>query len=382
MIPFLELAAQHQALEEELVKVFRDALRTASFVGGSQVASFEEEFATFCKSRYCIGVNSGTDALRFSLMAAGIGPGDEVITVPNTFIATTEAISQAGALPAFIDIHERTYNMDPNKLEDYLRIRNANSKSRKRPKAVIPIDLYGQPADMDGILEIAERYDLMVIEDACQAHGAGYFSRETNRWIKAGSMGLAAAFSFYPGKNLGACGEGGAVVTNDEAIAQEVRMLRDHGQKTKYYHEKEGYNGRLDAIQAGFLRVKLKYLDEWNEKRRKCAYRYNKMLADVDNVITPHEPPWVRPVYHLYVIRTQKREELQRHLLRNDIATGLHYPVPLHLQKAYKSLGYNMGDLPLSEKMSQEILSLPMYPELEIHQQKKIVSSIKEFFSS
>jgi dTDP-4-amino-4,6-dideoxygalactose transaminase len=272
--------------------------------------------------------------------------------------------------------------MDPNKLEDYLRIRNANSKIRKRLKAVIPVHLYGQPADMDGILEIAERYDLMVIEDGCQAHGATYFSREKNRWIKAGSMGLAAAFSFYPGKNLGACGEGGAVITNDEAIAQEVLMLRDHGQQTKYHHDKEGYNGRLDAIQAGFLRIKLKYLDEWNEKRRKCAYRYNKMLAGVDNVITPYEPPWVSPVYHLYVIRTQKREELQGHLLSNNIATGLHYPIPLHLQKAYKSLGYNMGDLPISEKLSQEILSLPMYPELEIHQLEKIVSSIKEFFSS
>ncbi|MGZ3614551.1 MAG: DegT/DnrJ/EryC1/StrS family aminotransferase, partial [Thermodesulfobacteriota bacterium] len=248
-IPFLDLVTPHRELEEELIDVLRSCLRTASFVGGEQVQGFEQEFAEFCETKYCVAVNSGTDALRFSLIAAGIGPGDEVITVPNTFIATTEAISQTGATPAFVDIDERTYNMDLNKLEDFLRIRNSQPGTRNRPAAVLPVHLYGQPADMDSILEIADKYRLIVVEDACQAHGALYYSKKDGKWKKAGSMGLAAAFSFYPGKNLGACGEGGAVTTNSEEIAQKIRMLRDHGQAKKYYHDFEGYNGRLDAIQ-------------------------------------------------------------------------------------------------------------------------------------
>ena len=259
-IPFLDLITPHQELEEELVEVYRECLRNASFVGGSQVQSFEQEFAQFCETKYCVAVSSGTDALRFALIAAGIGSGDEVITVPNTFIATTEAISQTGATPAFVDIDEQTYNMDPNKLEDYLKTQHSTLDTRNKLRAVIPVHLYGQPADMDSILEIANRYGLIVIEDACQAHGALYYSEKNKKWRKAGSMGLAAAFSFYPAKNLGACGEGGAVTTNNEDIAQKIRMLRDHGQAKKYYHEFEGYNGRLDAIQAGILRIKLKHL--------------------------------------------------------------------------------------------------------------------------
>jgi len=388
-IPFLDLKTPHRELEEELVAVFRKCVRNASFVGGAQVQGFEEEFAQFCESKYCIAVNSGTDALRFALIAAGIGPNDGVITVPNTFIATTEAISQTGATPVFVDIDEKTYNMDPNKLEDYLKFRIPQSAIRNRPKAVLPVHLYGQPADMDSILEIANRYGLIVIEDACQAHGALYYSRKDERWKKAGSMGLAGCFSFYPGKNLGACGEGGAVTTNDEAIAQKIRMLRDHGQAKKYYHELEGYNGRLDAIQCGILRIKLKHLSEWNEKRRRNALFYNDLLTEPatrnpqpgthNTILTPYEPSWSKAVYHLYIIRTKKRDELQKFLAENGINTGLHYPIPLHLQAAYKDLNLPNGDYPVTEKVAQEILSLPMFPDLTEEQIKYVSEKIKEF---
>jgi len=382
-IPFVDLKSQHQELEEELVEVFREALRNAAFVGGPEVHAFETEFAEFCETKYCVGVNSGTDALRFALIAAGIGPGDEVITVPFTFIATAEAISQAGATPAFVDIDERTYNMDPQKLEEHLKKRLTPHASRStRPRAVIPVHLYGQPADMDSILEIANRYGLIVIEDACQAHGAEYFSEKETRWKKAGSMGLAAAFSFYPGKNLGACGEGGAVTTNDEEIAQKVRMLRDHGQMRKYYHDMEGYNGRLDAIQAGILRIKLRHLPEWNEKRRQNAYRYNEFLRQLDGIISPYEPSWVRSVYHLYVVRSHDRDRLQKHLLDNNTITGLHYPIPLHLQKAYSNSRYKEGDFLVSETLASEIISLPMYPELTYEQQEQVAVKIRQFLSS
>ena len=381
-VPFLDLPAQHLALEDELVAVFRDAIRTASFIGGPQVQAFEEEFAASCGTRYCIGVNSGTDALRFALLAAGIGPGDKVITVPNTFIATTEAISQVGATPVFVDIDERTYNMDPNKLDDYLKFRNLQSAICNRPKAVIPVHLYGQPADMDAILEIAGRYGLVVIEDACQAHGAEYYSTRENRWRKAGSMGVAAAFSFYPGKNLGACGEGGAVTTDSEELAQKVRMLRDHGQSRKYHHDVEGYNGRLDAIQAGILRVKLRHLPEWTGRRRERASAYNELLESPDGLVAPFEPSWAKAVYHLYVIRTQRRDGLQRFLAERGISTGLHYPIPLHLQNAYESLGYREGDFPVSEKVASEILSLPMFPELTLDQQKQVASTMRDFLGA
>jgi dTDP-4-amino-4,6-dideoxygalactose transaminase len=402
-VPFLDLIAPHCELEEELVKVFRECLRTASFVGGSQVQGFEEEFAQFCETKYCVAVNSGTDALRFALIASGIGAGDEVITVPNTFIATTEAISQSGASIAFVDIDERTYNMDPNQLEDYLKRKfkeKGPGKKAKGPKkqkldslhpspftprltpkakAVLPVHLYGQPADMDSILEIANRYGLMVIEDACQAHGALYYSKIDDKWKKAGSMGLAAGFSFYPGKNLGACGEGGAVTTNNEKIAQKVMMLRDHGQARKYYHDFEGYNGRLDAVQCGILRIKLKYLSDWNEKRRQNASRYAQYLESLNTIITPYEPSWSKAVYHLYVIRTKKRDELQKFLSEDKINTGLHYPIPLHLQNAYKELNLPNENYPIAEKVANEILSLPMFPQLTNGQQDEVVDKIKEF---
>ena len=338
-----------------------------------------------------MGVGSGTDALRFALIAAGIGSGQIVITVPNTFIATVEAISQAGARPAFVDIDERTYNLDPENLREYVEKdctldssgKLVNRKTGTRVSAVVPVHLYGQIADMDPILDLAERYNLTVIEDACQAHGAQYFSQKENRWRTAGSLGRAAAFSFYPGKNLGACGEAGAVTTNDPEIARRVRMLRDHGQAQKYFHDMEGYNGRLDAIQAGILRVKLRHLTEWNRKRCEVAHNYNKLFQPMaDGIMTPYEPSWSRAAYHLYVIRAQDRDDLRQYLSEEHIGTGIHYPVPLHLQKAYSSLGYREGDFPDSERTSSEILSLPMYPQLRLEQQQLVASKVMNFVSA
>ncbi|MBN1569589.1 MAG: DegT/DnrJ/EryC1/StrS family aminotransferase [Acidobacteria bacterium] len=363
-IPFLDLVTPHIELEEELIAVVRKTLRTAHFIGGEEVENFEKEFASFCEVPHCIGVSSGTDALRFALLAAGIGKGDTVVTVPNTFIATTEAISQAGGEVAFVDIDERTYNMDPAKLKAYL-------ETHPKTKAVLPVHLYGQMCDMDAILDLAEKYNLIVIEDACQAHGAQYFSKKHNRWFKAGSMGKAGAFSFYPGKNLGACGEGGAVTTSDPEIAKKVQMLRDHGQAKKYYHDFEGYNGRLDAIQAGFLRVKLRHLEEWNTKRREAAARYKDLLS---GVVIPYEPDWSRAIYHLYIVRAANREALQKKLTDAGIGTGLHYPVPLHMQNAYNS---KPGEFPVAEKATSEILSLPMFPQLTAAMQEHVASQIK-----
>jgi len=378
MIPFLDLPVQHRALEKELVDVFRNALENAAFIGGHEVASFEEEFALFSDTRHCVGVNSGTDALRFALIAAGVGAGDMVVTVPNTFIATTEAISQVGAIPVFVDIDEKTHNLDPAKLAQYLE--SCDQETLDRIRAVIPVHLYGQSADMDAILALSKKHGFVVIEDACQAHGARYFSKTEDRWQKAGSLGTAAAFSFYPGKNLGACGEGGAITTNNDAIAKTARMLRDHGQAQKYYHDLEGYNGRLDAIQAGILRVKLKHLSDWTNKRRDHAQTYNRLLRDVDGVATPNEPSWAQGVYHLYVIRTHRRDALQQFLADAGIATGLHYPLPLHLQKAYAGLGYREGAFPVAEKTAKEILSLPMFPELTSDQIEQVCDRIRHFF--
>jgi dTDP-4-amino-4,6-dideoxygalactose transaminase len=384
-IPFLDLVSLHKELEAELIPVFQKVLRTAGFVGGPMVEEFEREFAKFCDAKYCVGLASGTDAVRFALMAAGVQNGDIVVTVPHTFIATTEAISQAGARPDFVDIDERTYSMDPIKLQEYLEKecyldqetgRPFNRKLKAPVTAVVPVHIYGQCADMDPIMELARRYKLIVVEDACQAHGAQYFSREENRWRTAGSMGHAGAFSFYPGKNLGACGEAGAVTTNDEAMAKKMRMIRDHGQAKKYYHDMEGYNGRLDALQAGLLTVKLRHLAEWNRKRQEAAKRYHEMLATIEGVVAPYQPEWSRPVYHLYVIRVQDREGLQKHLAAAKVDTGIHYPIPLHLQKAYENFGYKQGDFPVTERTASEILSLPMYPSLTSSQQHHVVQSI------
>jgi dTDP-4-amino-4,6-dideoxygalactose transaminase len=390
-IPFVDLVTPHKELQNELMAVFQGALQTAGFVGGPMVEGFEREFAAFCDAKYCVGVNSGTDALRFALTAAGVKPGDIVLTVSMTFIATTEAISQAGARPDFVDVDERTYTMDPEKLNAYFREqcdvdpatgRAMHRKLKKPVTAVVPVHLYGQTADMDPIMEIAARHKLIVVEDACQAHGAEYFSKKENRWRKAGSIGHAAGFSFYPGKNLGACGEGGAVTTNDEGIARAVRMIRDHGQSKKYYHDIEGYNGRLDSIQAGFLSVKLKYLPRWNQQRVECAQRYNELLASMSESVTlPFQPSWSRHVYHLYVVRTARRDELQSHLNEAGIGTGIHYPIPVHLQRAYDSMGWKQGDLPVTEEVSQQILSLPMYGGLRSDQQQRVAEMVSEFAS-
>lgn len=389
-IPFLDLVTPHRQLKEELTEVFLKALGTAGFIGGPMVAQFERDFAMFCDADHCVGLSSGTDAVRFALIAAGVKPGDTVVTVPNTFIATAEAISQAGAQPDFVDIDERTYNMDPEKLREYLEVqcyfdagKLKNRKTGLPVTAVVPVHLYGQMADMDPILELAERYKLVVIEDACQAHGAEYFSRKDNRWKKAGSMGVAAAFSFYPGKNLGACGEGGAVTTNDAEMARNIRMLRDHGQSQKYYHDVEGYNGRLDAIQAGILQVKLGRLREWNDQRRACAARYQELFSLASEGVTlPYEPTCSKAVYHLFVIRVQDRIQLQKHLGEAEVGTAIHYPIPLHQQKAYAHLNFPDGSFPVTERVAKEILSLPMFPGLEENQQISVAKHVLEFVSA
>jgi dTDP-4-amino-4,6-dideoxygalactose transaminase len=388
-IPFLDLVTPHVELEQELTGVFRQALSTGGFIGGPMVEDFESAFAAFCDTKCAIGVNSGTDALRFALTACGVHDGDVVLTVPHTFIATTEAISQVGALPEFIDIDDRTYNMSVEKLAFYLEERCTRTSSGKllsdrsgRPvTAVVPVHLYGQMADMDGILELAEEYGLTVIEDACQAHGAECFSRRLNRWVKAGSMGRAAAFSFYPGKNLGACGEAGAATTNDSEVARKIRMLRDHGQAQKYYHDVEGYNGRLDAIQAGILSVKLARLAGWNAQRRERADEYNRLLSSNEAVICPYEPSWSRAVYHLYVVRTSDRGGLMEHLKAAGIGTGIHYPVPLHQQKAYAWLNYEDSAFPVTSRVAAEIVSLPMFPHLTVGQQAEVAKEIGSFTS-
>jgi len=363
-VPFIDLKIQYKQIEHEVAPMITEAMANGAFIGGEQVSCFETEFAEFCNSSYCVGVNSGTDALRFALMAVGVGPGDEVITVPNTFIATTEAISQVGAKPVFVDVYPDTCNMDISKIQD---------KITESTKAVIPVHLYGQSANMDPILEIAKKNNIAVIEDACQAHGAKYKNR------KAGSMSAVGCFSFYPGKNLGAFGEGGAIVTQDEDIAQKIRMIRDHGQRKKYFHDLEGYNGRLDAIQAGVLRIKLKRLDDWNKARRQNAAYYNELLSEIPSVTLPTEDEFADSVYHLYVILIDDRDELQKFLDSNGIATGLHYPLPLHLQKAYAHLGCKKGDFPVTENIADRLLSLPMFPELTREQIEYVVESIKEY---
>jgi len=386
-VPFVDLVAQHAELKDELTAVFHRALASASFIGGPMVQAFEEEFGRFCGTRYCIGVGSGTDAVLFALIAGGVRPGDVVITVPHTFIATTEAITHAGALPEFVDVDGSTCNLDPDRLREYLEERctldgsgrPVSRRSGRPVTAIVPIHIYGQPADMDPILDLAERFNLTVIEDACQAHGAEYFSRKTGTWRKAGSIGRAAAFSFYPGKNLGACGEAGAITTDDEEVAQAARMLRDHGQSRKYDHDIEGYNGRLDAIQAGLLSAKLTRLAGWTKARRERAKTYDELLRGARDIVPVIEPDWARGVYHLYVVRVQQRAEVIAELSGAGIATGIHYPIPLHLQRAYVSLDYAPGEFPSAERAAAEVLSLPMFPQLTAEQQERVVQALLRF---
>lgn len=391
-IPFVDLVASHVQLQEELLDAVKGVLTTAMFIGGPMVEQLEQEFAKFCGAKYCVGVSSGTDALRFALLASGVGKDDIVITVANTFAATVEAIVQAGATPQFVDVDPQTFNMSAGSLRDFLQ-RQCDPPARGRlpvhrtsgrvVKAIMPVHLYGQMCDMDAIMAVAEEYGLMVFEDACQAHGSEYFSERNKTWQKAGSIGRAAAFSFYPGKNLGACGEAGAVTTNDEDLARRVRMIRDHGQSRKYLHQVEGYNGRLDAMQAALLRVKLPFLKEWNESRRALAGNYNQLLSNVENIRTPYEPSWSRAIFHLYVIVcTQRRDQLQSYFTERSIGTGLHYPIPLHVQPAYAYLGCPEGALPVTELLAGQILSLPMYPQLTREQQEYVAETLHQFFEA
>ncbi len=365
-VPFLDLKAQYASIRDEISSCLQQVLDNTAFAGGPFVKQFEKEFASFCQTDFAIGLGSGTAALWAAIQGLGIGESDEVITTPNTFIATAEAISFSGAKPVFVDIDEQTYNMNPQLLEDAIT---------PKTKAIIPVHLYGQTADMDPIMEIAKAHGLYVIEDACQAHGAEYKNQ------RSGSIGDAGCFSFYPGKNLGAYGEAGIVATNNARLKEKIQMFRDHGQMKKYYHSMIGWNARMDGFQGAVLSVKLKYLDEWNKARRKNAKRYNDLLANINGIITPTEADYAKHVYHLYVIRAPKRDKLLTALAENDVFCGIHYPVPLHLQDAYSSLGYKKGSFPITEKCAEQLLSLPMFPELTPEQIEHVVEKIKGFIN-
>ncbi|MDP2968757.1 MAG: DegT/DnrJ/EryC1/StrS family aminotransferase [Deltaproteobacteria bacterium] len=372
MVPFFDLTRQYKAIEEEILSATKRVFEKGRFILGEEVSAFEEEFARYCGVRYGVGVNSGTDALYLALKAAGIGKGDEVITVANSFIASALAISFTGAKPIFVDIEPETYNLDPNALEHLLKRQRTTGK-KQRIKAILPVHLYGHPAEMGAIMEIADRYDLHVIEDACQGHGAEYKGK------KAGSFGTLGCFSFYPTKNLGGSGDGGMVITDEKKLYEKLRLLRCYGEKKKYEHILQGGNSRLDEIQAAILRVKLRYLDRWNEQRRRKALIY-KRKVEGSGVICPIEKEGARHVYHLFVIRSKKRNGLQTFLKGKGIDTLIHYPIPIHLQKAFVELGYQRGDLPVTERYAQEILSLPFFPELSEGEINEVGDQVKNFF--
>jgi len=366
MIPFLDLKAQHAAIRGELNAAIDRVFESSQFVLGREVEQFEHEFASYCGVRHAAGVNTGTSALHLAMLASGIGPGDEVITVPFTFVATVAAIRYTGATPVLVDVDPQSLTIDVNQIEKAIT---------SRTKAILPVHLYGQMADMDRIMAIARRHELLVIEDACQAHGAEFHGR------RAGSIGDLGCFSFYPGKNLGACGEGGMVVTSNEEYIRRVRMLRDWGQSRKYCHELLGFNFRLEGMQGALLRVKLRYLDDWTEARRVRAARYAGALEGAD-VVTPIESPGTRHVYHVYAVRTSNRSELQQALERDGIQTNIHYPIPVHLQPAHADLGYEPGDFPVSEAAAREVLSLPMYPELPLESLERVADSVRKHAAS
>ena len=362
-VPFLDLKAHHAPLREEFDLAIRQVIDSGAFASGPAVACFEEAFAAFCNCEHAVGLGSGTEAVWLALLACGVGPGDEVITVPSTFMATAEAITYAGATPVFVDVDERTYTMNAAALPRALT---------KRTKAIVPVHLFGQMADMDAILRFAKQHRLVVIEDAAQAHGAEYKKHP------AGSMGQVGCFSFYPGKNLGALGEAGAVVTNNVALRDTIRTLRDHGQVRKYHHGMIGWNCRMDAIQGACLSIKLRHLERGNDLRRAHAQRYTDGFSGNEEVITPLEADYSRHVYHVYAIRVKQRDEVMKQLERKGIGCGVHYPVPVHLQKAYSSLGYGRGDFPVSEAIADEFLSLPMYPELRSDQIDYVIEAVGE----
>ena len=361
-VPFLDLKAHHAPIREQLDAAIRDVIDAGAFAGGPFVAKFEKEFAAYCGASHAVGVGNGTDALWFALLALGVGPGDEVITVPSTFMATAEAISYCGARPVFVDIDESIYNMDPALVEKAIT---------PRTKAIIPVHLFGQCADMDPILAIGGRHGIPVVEDACQAHGATYKGR------RAGTMGAAGCFSFYPGKNLGALGEAGATITSDPALAAKMQVLRDHGQARKYYHSHIGWNGRMDGIQGAVLSVKLKQLEVANVRRRAHALLYDQLLGGMEEVITPVQAPFNQSVYHIYAVRVKDRDQVLQSLAEKGISCGIHYPVPVHLQEAYRFLGQGKGSFPVAERCAEEFLSLPMYPELAREQVQAVADELR-----
>jgi dTDP-4-amino-4,6-dideoxygalactose transaminase len=371
MVPFLDLTRQYKRIKGEILSATLRVYEKGRFILGEEVSAFEKEFSHYCGVRYGVGVGSGTDALYLALKAAGIGEGDEVVTVANSFIATALAISFTGAKPLFVDIDPKTYTMDPNHLELLLKHQKAKGSGRKI-KAILSVHLYGHPAEMDSIMEIADRYDLIVIEDACQAHGAKYGKK------KVGSFGAMGCFSFYPTKNLGGYGDGGMVVTNHKRHDQNLRLLRCYGERKKYEHILKGHNSRLDEIQAAILRVKLKYLDQWNGERRRKAKIYTRMLSPL-GVVCPSEKKEVRHVYHLYTIKTKKRDSLQAFLKKKGIETLIHYPIPIPLQKAYQELGYGRRDFPMTNLWSRKILSLPFFPEMKESEMEEVAEGIRSF---
>ncbi len=366
-VPFVDLKWQMTIIGDEAEPRIQAVLRNCNFILGAEVEEFEKAFAAYCGCRRAIGVASGLDAIKLILRALGIGPGDEVITAANTFIATALAVSSVGATPVLVDIDRRTFNINPRLIEERIT---------PRTKAILPVHLYGQPADMDPILDIAQRRNLLVVEDAAQGHGARYKGR------RVGGLGYAAAFSFYPGKNLGACGDGGAVVTNDEGMADRIVALRNYGSKVKYHHEELGENSRLDTLQAAILSVKLKHLDEWNACRRRAAARYAESLAGVGDIFVPETIEGAEHVYHLYVVRTRQRDALMKYLLGKGIGCIIHYPVPIHLQKAYANRGWKKGDFPETEAAAQEILSLPMFAGIAEAQVDEVCAAVRSFFGA
>lgn len=376
IIPFVNLAEQYNYIKKDIDSAISKVLQKGWFILGEELALFEKEFASHCGSKYAVGVGSGTEALHLALLACGVESGDEVITVPNTAVPTVSAISSANAVPIFVDIHPKTYTMDCDQLETYLRKRyeNGDKNLRKKLKAILPVHLFGHPADMDPILELARQFDLKVIEDACQAHGAKYKDK------KVGSIGDAGCFSFYPTKNLGAFGDAGMVLTDHQQTAEKLRMLRNYGEEEKYYNLIKGFNSRLDEIQASILTVKLAYLDRWNQRRRDHAQKYTSMLRDIPLAL-PVEESYAEHVYHLFVIRTEQRDGLREWLKDMGIMTSIHYPEPIHFQPAYQDLGYAKGDFPLAEEYAKDILSIPLYPELSDDQVQYVSQMIKQYFS-
>jgi dTDP-4-amino-4,6-dideoxygalactose transaminase len=366
-VPFLDLQAHHEPIREQLDAAIAEVIDSGAFAGGPFVAAFERDFAAYCGANFAIGVGNGTDALWLSLLALGVGPGDEVITVPNTFMATTEAISFCGARPVFVDIEDSTFTMDPRLLEQSVT---------PRTKAIIPVHLFGQMSDLDPILEVARKHGVPVIEDACQAHGARYKTKKYDG-KRAGTFGATGCFSYYPGKNLGALGEAGAVVTNDPELESKIKVLRDHGQSRKYYHSQIGWNARMDGIQGAALRVKLKQLDAANARRRSHAHLYDQLLRDVDGILTPAVAAHNEHVYHIYAVRVSERDRVLQEMGTAGVSCAIHYPVPIHLQEAYHGLGYPKGSFPVAERCAEQFLSLPMYPELSESQIQAVAEALK-----